>query len=132
MDRDEFINYVVKSYKQNPVSMGFIPKPRIERDFDLGRFFVLEDWSFIFIGSPKSEITPIFALYVDPGSRNVGVDNAVSLVNMLPPKKYRVRCIIGLSFWKRMGLLHISTHLNRKNKEIYVLEGILPKFSGNF
>jgi len=65
---------------------------------------------------------------VNPESRNKGVDTAINLTRLLPRHKYRVRRMKGLSFWKRMGMKHINTHVNARNKQVYTLEGEMPRF----
>lgn len=121
---DAFLQSVVLAYKKESNNLGFVPIPRLKRDYALGRFFKNEN-GFILIGSPKSEHTPIHAVYIYPEKRNGSVDKVVELLRMLPKKKYRVSCCFGNTFWKRVGLSEIGVRekKNTRKRKIYVLEG---------
>lgn len=120
-----FVDRVVGVYKKEYMNFGFIPKPRLQRDFNKGYFFA-SDNGFVLVGSLRSEITPIHAVYIYPESRNGSTDKVKELLRMLPRKKYRVRCHFGKTFWQRSGLklLRIENSNSRK-RDVYVLEGYL-------
>lgn len=125
MDKIQFINKVIEVYRKEFLNLGFIPKTRFNEYYEKDQFFI-NDNGFILIGSLKSEITPIYALYVYLEKRD-GLVPIISLMKLLPDKKYRVRCLENMkSLWIRMGLVLVDTELkNKRNREIQILEGRL-------
>lgn len=114
---------VVGIYRKEYTNFGFIPKPRLQRDLNKGYFFTTDD-GFILVGSLRSEITPVHAVYIYPESRNGSTDKVKELLKQLPRKKYRVRCHFGKTFWQRSGLELVRVENNNARKrDIYVLEG---------
>lgn len=103
---DTFLQRVIVAYKEESNNIGFIPKPRLEKDYRDGKFFQTEN-GFVLVGSLKSEVTPIHAVYVYPEKRNGSVEFVKDLLKLLPNKKYRVRCHFGQTFWKRQGLMQV-------------------------
>jgi hypothetical protein len=120
---EEFIENVIKIYREEFLNLGFIPKYRFPEYYSKGQFFITEN-GFILTGSLHSEITPIYALYVYPEKRN-GLLPIIELLKMLPKKKFRVRCLSNMkNLWIRMGLSLIRAELkNKRKREIFILEG---------
>lgn len=120
---NNFLRRVITAYKRESNNLGFIPKPRLKKDYKDGKFFQTEN-GFILVGSLKSEVTPIHAVYIYPEKRNGSLDKVKELLSLLPEKKYRVRCHFGMAFWKRAGLKEIRVeNKNSRQRDIYVLEG---------
>lgn len=120
-----FIEQILRIWKQEASNFGFIPYPRLERDFQKGRF-VFSDDGFVYLGSPKSEYTPIHAVYIYPQKRNGSTNKVLELLKKLPQKGYRVRCHFGKSFWVKQGFREVAIKNNNSRKRnVFVLEGIL-------
>lgn len=122
-DPNGFLENVIEVYRKEFKNFGFIPAPRLRQYYSLGRFYANED-GFILIGSLKSETTPIYAVYIYPQKRNGSTDKVLSLLRLIPRKRYRVRCHFGSAFWRKQGMeLKRVENNNHRKRDIYVLEG---------
>lgn len=116
---------VIDIYRKEYKNFGFIPRPRLQQYYEgkYGKFFISED-GFIIIGSLKSKITPIYAVYIYPDRRNGSTNKVRKLLDLLPKKEYRVRCWFGKNFWVREGLQEIRIeNTNHRKRDIFILEG---------
>lgn len=125
MSREDFFYHVLDVYKKNYKTLGFIPRQRLQHYVNgkYGTFYTVEK-SFILVGSLKSKITPIYALYVSREDRNQGATVLFALTSLLPKKKYRVRTVVGHSFWRRIGMEEIRVESNNvRKRSVTVFEG---------
>lgn len=116
---------VVLAYRQNFINFGFIPRPTLEMYYRKNRFYYNDD-GWVLIGSLKSKVTPIYAVYVYPEKRDGNTNKVKSLLKLLPEKPYRVRCHFGETFWRWAGLVTVRVeNKNSRKRNITVLEGTL-------
>lgn len=114
---------IVHIYRKNCKNLGFIPNTGLLKHYKNGDFFY-SDYGFILIGSLKSDITPIYSVYVYPEKRNGSTKFVIEMLKKLPRKKYRVRCHFGELFWIKIGLsLTRVENNNSRKRTIKVLEG---------
>jgi hypothetical protein len=127
VDREKFVDYVIQVYRENFLTLGFLPKHNFYDYFDKNRFYILDDWSFILIGSLRSKYTPIYAVYVNPKSRNKGVETVKKLIDSIPKNHgYRVRCVNGFGFWTKIGLEKVAVDkTNTRKRDVHIYQGLI-------